>query len=70
MERRTYVFQTLLLMLVLSGVAALVMAFPVFRNLLVGKGEFEQLYFDHYYFGNDHDPYKYHWTVVCGEERL
>lgn len=38
-ERRIYVFQTLLLMFVLSGVAALAMAFPVLRNLLIGKGE-------------------------------
>lgn len=38
-ERRIYVFQTLLLMFVLSGFAAFIMAFPQLRNLLIGKGE-------------------------------
>lgn len=38
-NRRIYVFQTLLLMFILSATAALVLAFPSLRYLLIGTGE-------------------------------
>jgi O-antigen/teichoic acid export membrane protein len=41
-EKRTYVFQTFILLLVFSGLAAMLLTLPEFRTLLVGKGDLDK----------------------------